>query len=926
MATLNNSSMKQTNRIKTRMNSIRQMSNSKWKQFSHIYSKFLIRFSWSIFSISLLITVGLLVCFFLLMEIRAFDQNDFIMQNGLTMKNAIRLRKIFGNDTEFRIHQQLNLYPALDIIIKRKLDINATSDNSTNMLNETIIAEMLNLDKRIQSVQINDKNKSVKYNYSSLCTKINHACIIDGNYILSDKFREDMSNLIPPKNGYYVDALGANGIPEFMFGKNYYLTDALPIVPDYQEDEEEEEEKQEQDHGSNKIISYIPLFRLRYSLNTSSLEMRQLAIDWEREVFRYIKEEFKSELIELSPLTSTAISDVITKTAHDEGLYMMIMFLIFFILLGIFISIQGNFHTSVGYLPLCGILSIGLSTGATFGLISIFHIRIIEPMALLVFIVTIIECMRFSIVCGEYHRIITEHLIAVTDTSSEINIEKILPSIIESTHPYFIVSTLIISIVYSLFSICSPLSSTMPICLTLVLYIFLNYIVHSTFFSSCLVITIKRVSSRRHGLFCYRLSKDYYTKTNREFNKLKLLKTKIRSLLNIDSIWKKLFTSILSLLFIVFITLSMWFGLSIDTCLYDNKFLPHNAYSLRSHMQSQADDFDMGPMIMFTIPEETNYENEQVQLAMRFLLKQCVNETRTNTFKLLWLDYENINSIITGHDPLEFRITPFSRNDLIVSEGQDYSKIVASRFYCQYKSVKGDREDIRTMNQMYTYANQNPIRSIFPYSLVFPNYESLGQLRIEMCLLIFALIICSFITTFILFISLKNSLLIISHLLALLAGSLTCLYLFHNLTFNFVNASWLYVVPILFIDTLIHVCYNQQNSKWKYNRVIISLIISTLILYLFPIQTYIFKIIISSIIYQSIICFILINLILPSWFYLFQSNNDNNNNKDNNINNDQIDTVTNPAMTIIVGSQSLPNGVEMNNPVNESNGNINHPI
>ncbi|CAF3017265.1 unnamed protein product [Rotaria sp. Silwood2] len=700
MVTINNSSVKPANRFKTCMNSIRHLSNSKWKQFSNIYSKFLIRFSWSIFSLSLLITIGLTVCFFLLMQIRSFDQNDFTLRRSLTMKNAARLRKFFGNDTELRIHQQLNIYPGLDIIVKRKLVTNARSDNLTNMLNEQIMDEMRNLDKQIQSIQINSSNKSIIYNYSSLCTKANHACIIDGNYILSDDFREKMFNLLLPKHGYYADKEGANGVPEFIFGKNYYLTNALPIVSDYDEEEEEEEEQQQQEQddsakivqtSSDKIISYVPLFRLRYSLNTSTLEMRQLAIDWEREVFRYLNEDFKSELIELFPLTSTAISDVITKKAHDEGLYMMIMFLVFFVLLCFFMSIQGNFHTSVGYLPLCGILSIGLSTGATFGLISIFRIRVIEPMVLLVFIVAIIDCMRFSIVCGEYHRIIEEHFIAVTDASSDIDIEKILPSIIESTHPYFIVSTLIISFVYLLFPLCSLMSSAMPICLTLALYIFVNYIVHSTFFSSCLVITIKRVSSRRHCLFCCRLSKDYYTKTNRKCNKLKSLKTKIHSLLNVDSIWKKLIASILCLLLIVFLILSMWFGLSIDTSLYEDKFLPRDAYSLRSHMQSQADDFDIGPVIMFTIPQAINYENEQVQLAMRFLLDQCVNETRTNTFKLLWLDYENIPHIVTGQDELQYRITPFSRNDLIVSQGHNHSTIVASRFYCQYKSIKGKK-------------------------------------------------------------------------------------------------------------------------------------------------------------------------------------------------------------------------------------------
>ncbi|CAF5066354.1 unnamed protein product, partial [Rotaria sp. Silwood1] len=107
------------------------------------------------------------------------------------------------------------------------------------------------LDQQIQSIQINGTNTSIKYNYSSLCTKIHYACVIDGNYILSNKFRQEMFNLLPPKHGYYFDTLGANGIPEFMFGKNYYLTNALPIGSDYEEEEEEEEkEKEEEQDGS----------------------------------------------------------------------------------------------------------------------------------------------------------------------------------------------------------------------------------------------------------------------------------------------------------------------------------------------------------------------------------------------------------------------------------------------------------------------------------------------------------------------------------------------------------------------------------------------------------------------------------------------------------------------------------------------------
>jgi hypothetical protein len=297
--------------------------------------------------------------------------------------------------------------------------------------------------------------------------------------------------------------------------------------------------------------------------------------------------------------------------------------------------------------------------------------------------------MRFSIVCGEYHRIIKEHLITITNISSEIDIGKILPSIIESTHPYFMISTSIIILVYLVFSIASPMLSTMLICLTLALYICVNYVVHSTFFASCLVITLKRVSSRRHCLLCCRLSNDYYSNTNS--NRFQSLKNKLRSLMNVDSIFKNIFAAILCLLSVVFVVYSVWFGLSIDTRLFDDKFLPRDAYSLRSHMKSQTDDFDIGPVIIFTVPEVVDYENKEIRSSINYLLEQCQNESRTNDFKLSWLDYETINTIVNGTDPLQFRITPFSQNDIIVSEGQNHSTIIATRFYCQYRSIKGKK-------------------------------------------------------------------------------------------------------------------------------------------------------------------------------------------------------------------------------------------
>ncbi|CAF3212379.1 unnamed protein product [Rotaria sp. Silwood2] len=934
---------KDNNRIEMQDNSIQEKMNKFW----NYYSKILMRFSWLILVLSLCITIGLTICCFLFMEIRQFDETNFFIQNGQALKNIQRIRTIFGNDKNFRAHQQMSLYPAIDIIIKRKLQTNNENVNETNMLNNEIIDEVRSLDRQIQSVRINNSNNSFQYNYSMLCAVLNNACLIDGNYLLSDRFRQDASYLKRKSHGIYFDSdTGANGLSSFIFSKHHKFINVTSPESDYVDEEEiEGEEKEEHLDVTTpatltEIISYVPIFRLRYSLNITTNEMRYLSTIWENEVLRYLNEKYQSKLIYLSVSSSTAISDTVSKQARDEGPFIAIMLLIFFIFVCFSISIQGNFHTSVGYLSFCGIMSLALSSGATFGLISIFRIQIIEPMSLVVFVVAIIDCMRISILCGEYHRIIKHHMpTSSTNVSTKIDIEKILRSIIKSSRPYFLCSTLIQIIVYLILSIISPMPCTKYLSLTLILYVFINYLTHCTFFSSCLIITLKRIKSRRHCLLCHHIPNDYHIKDRKKSIKKTFFQKPMKFFHKINPIIKIFFAGFLCLLTLICIIVSIWLILSIDTRLFDDKFLPRNSSSLRSYMKSQTEDYDIGPVIMFVIPQPIDYKNNKSQLLIHRIIEQCQNETTTNNFKLLWIDQEDINHLLTSKDPINFRVTPYSQNDIILLEENNKTIIKASRFYCQYKSIKGnkfyltnrmynmrfskmiydsirgDREDLRTMNNLYTLAQQSSIPSIFPYSLIFPHYESLGQIRMEIYVLILLMVIITFLIIFLMFISFEKALLIFLHLLILLSGSLTCLYLFHNFSFNFANALWLYLTPIIFLDTIIHTTFNVKKSKWKYNRIIFSLIISLIIFSFFPIETYIYHIIGYSLIYQLIICFILINIILPSWFYIIKT-----------VLKKKTKITKIPSTIIIDTNQSLIVAPEIQNLVYEPNGNMNGSI
>lgn len=179
-----------------------------------------------------------------------------------------------------------------------------------------------------------------------------------------------------------------------MFGKSYQVKNLTLFDEDYTDAEAEEED--DDDHPDSespaevsvtKIVSYVPLFRLRYSLNVSNKDMRSLSMKWENEVLHYLNEKFQSNSISLSVSSSSAISDTVSKQARDEGPFIAIALLIFFIFAWLFISIQGNSHTPIGCISFCGIISLALSSGATFGLLTVLRVQIIEPMALLVLVV-----------------------------------------------------------------------------------------------------------------------------------------------------------------------------------------------------------------------------------------------------------------------------------------------------------------------------------------------------------------------------------------------------------------------------------------------------------------------------------------------------------------------------------------------------------
>ncbi|CAF0972507.1 unnamed protein product [Didymodactylos carnosus] len=818
--------------------------NSYYDYLFDKYAQILSKYAWCILTLSLFITIILTACLYWA-QLHPVDENVLKVKNSIAEHNAQQILDLFGNDSEYRIHQQVKLYPALDIILKRK----TTTNGTTNMLVEEVITQMRELDRYIRSVMIVSNNQT--YTYSQLCKKeLNtNICAVDGGYLLTDKFYKQFSDYIP--TGIYYDS-GLTGYRNFMFGKNYNVED---LIEDYHDDEDDVNittilpVKQEE----KKIISYAPLFRLRYNLNTINESMKQLALEWEKliiENLTLVDEKFNQLNIYTS--VSTTVNSEISKYARLEAKSIGIMIIVFFLCTCFCVGIEGNWLTSVGYLPLFGIIGYALSTGATFGFLSLCKMSLLEPMTMLALIIGIMDCIRISIVCKEFHLTFCSLTIPLQklpdDNNSPHSLTKRLKQTLKYSQPPFICTTIILCILYGLIFLISKISSIRIYSMAFCVYLFFNYFVHLTFFLSCLTITCRRINSNRHSLLCLKMSK---IKPSTVSSSLSIIiTTRFRPYFR--SLYTKTFAYFICLLTIVLFFYSLVTVFKIDTRLVDSQFIPVQSHSLHSYMSSLEKDFDIGPVIMFTIPSALDYKNETIQ-RIQMIIEQCRNGMSTNDFNLFWYNWLDTNSqdqlTSSGGHNLS-KISSLSTNNILLANDilLTNGTIQASRFYCQFKTIQGRRSDILTMDNMYRYSRQSEIPGLFPYSLVFSHYETL-------------------------------TLIITFHYVCLLSTLFTCLYLFHSLTINFANVFILFIVPGIFVDCFIHYGYrylrktNGENIKSRqclfgYDRIFLSLFISLFVLIFFQIQSYTFIVLRNILFYYVVLTFIHLNIFLPLWLHL----------------------------------------------------------
>lgn len=300
------------------------------------------------------------------------------------------------------------------------------------------------------------------------------------------------------------------------------------------------------------------------------------------------------------------------------------------------------------------------------------------------------DCLRTSIICGVYHIKIRKYCSSANE--NQFQVEKVFTKIFKSSHLHFINTIFVTIFTYTALGFLTPIPSISLMSFVFPIYMIIGYLIFVTFFASCLMLNLKRLKKNRHCFTCCKMPENQYD----EIHQKKKYSGFFKRYLKISPSKNPKLFEVLSIFVVIgslaIFALSLYVIYRIDTKLYDDRFLPRNATSLRSYMKSQTEDYDIGPIIMFTLPHPVSYRDENFRNRIIDFSKTCLNDSNTNNFRLVWLEKENVDEILNSRKKPEQMLTPYSRNDLAFSFKRKNVNIKASRFYCQYRTIKGHFE------------------------------------------------------------------------------------------------------------------------------------------------------------------------------------------------------------------------------------------
>ncbi|XP_033753309.1 patched domain-containing protein 3-like [Pecten maximus] len=652
------------------------------------YGKVLARYPWT--SIILCIVVnGLLGVNIQWITSDSDLERVYTPTNSQADQDRDRIASMFPDSTGTNFYRQstdsLGLFG--EIIFKPRHESNVLKRKY-----KKVIEEILKTARATYVTDIDDKI----YRYEELCARRNGECVVDGEFLLENAFWDML------KNG---------SITREMFDKeDYFLIMGDPTFV-------------------NETLRSAFALKLRLSLRQDSRTFTELSSKWEKEFLKTSK-DIKLNDSDIAYQISDSLNSELDANTGGDITYFSLTFTLM-ITYASFVAAGGNCVSQRGHLGRAGVISAGLAILGSFGLMSACHVKFVN----------IVGVMPFLIIgIGVDDMFIMMSGLAEADQSAQIE-DKIAH--VMKTSGIAITITSLTNFIAFVVGITSVFKSVRNFCIYTAAAVGFCYLNQITFFIGCMVLQERRVAENRHCITCVPI--EFPDEKNNQSesvakricctgsppksrNEQESMLEKIprlvipRMIVNLPA---KFITIMLYLAYLAFSVLGvtrLHQGLNLQNLVSDSSY----------YYQFSKWDFDYFPLnfpVSFVVPSYQNYSSGRVSDDIDSLLTTANRHIDIeDSYELNWLKSYQNSIYFTNTSEKAFvnglrdflNTTTVFRNDVVFNHAND--RIEACRFHVFSKSIKDSYTQGKLMLQMREIASSSII-PCFAYSPVFIFFE-----------------------------------------------------------------------------------------------------------------------------------------------------------------------------------------------------------
>ncbi|XP_071131036.1 patched domain-containing protein 3-like [Mytilus edulis] len=747
------------------------------------HGRFVARHPWAVIIGVVIIDIGLGLGLLKIQTDNSIEQ--YAPKDSTASKHREEVYSMFPNvDTANNFYQHsLISYSQYAIVIAQRKD-------GGNIVDSSSLSDVEALYNHTVSISINSSGSTYKYN--DVCAKRFSSCVIDGNYIFSSDFKNDLST-------------GNISYPSYTTsGQTFNIRDTFG-----------------KSVASGGFLESAVAIRLTFSVAGNSV-----SDDWQDAFIKKMK-SYSSNTLNIDFAHGSSLDEELNANISGDITLFIVTFSLMITFSGL-VLFGGNSVSNRWFLGTAGVVSTALAIVAALGFVSLCGVLFASIVGTMPFLVIGIGVDDMFIL-----------LSGLAQTSHIDNIETRIGKTMRTSGIAVTITSLTDVIAF-----CAGASSLFPAVKhfslytgTAILFCYLNYM---TFFVSCMTLNERRVSQNRHFFTCRRV-KTKHTMIDERKSKALILccsgsPSKHRDEVEgpLEKYPKKLLKKILRftpakiivlLLFAGFVGVSIYGAYHFKEGL-DLKDLVSSDSYFYSFQESLTAFYDQGITIGLYVKSDVDYRSSDTLDAINSLRDNLQKDPDiSDTFFLSWLhayinstffDNSSNSNFVTGLQAFSATIEGnMYLNDVTFDNGN----ISASRFHILTESIASSGGQGDMMLRVRDIAANSPL-PVFPYAGTFIYMEGFVAIYSQTLQTIGICVAAVFVVTSV-FLPLPVMILFITITVILIMVSILGFMHFWGLTLSSVTMIHIIMCIGFCVDFATHIChaFAQAESTNRDDRV-----------------------------------------------------------------------------------------------------------